>query len=127
MTAQTVWLLAGLLLAHSLGDFSPLATPRMLEAKANGGPLGFIALHAAVHTLLITLVIILVASPASSLILIAAAIEFSTHFALDAVRALLATRFPALNEPADNRFWYALGIDQLFHGLVLVGLAGLVL
>ena len=127
MTASASWLLAGLLLAHCLGDFSPLATGRMQVAKANGGPMYLIAGHAAVHMVLVTAAVILVARPTWSLILAAAGIELVTHFLLDAGRARLGRRFPAFNDHRDNTFWYALGADQLAHGLVLVWIAGLVL
>jgi hypothetical protein len=125
MTIQAFWLLAGLLAVHSIGDFSPLATARMLEAKSNGGPLSQIAVHALVHTILVTIIIVVVAGAALPLIAIAAAIEFTTHFALDAGRSRLGQRYPALNDVRRNAFWYALGVDQLGHALVLVGLAAL--
>jgi hypothetical protein len=99
----------------------------MQLAKANGGPMYLIAGHAAVHTILVTLAVFLVARPGWSLILIAAGVELITHFALDAGRAHLGRRFPALNDHLDNRFWYALGVDQFGHGLVLVWIAGFVL
>lgn len=127
MTQQAIWLLAGLLAAHCAGDFSPLATARMLEAKANGGPLLSIAGHAAVHTLLVGLVLVLLAGPALTALAIAAGLVFVTHFALDAGRALLGRRFRVLNDTRERAFWYALGLDQLGHGLVLVGVAALIL
>ncbi len=127
MTTQAVLLLAGLFLAHFLGDFTPLATPRMLAAKANAQPIWLIAAHAGVHTALVTLVILLVVLPAGSTVLLAAAIQFATHFLLDAGRAKLGQIDPILNDPGRNRFWHLLGLDQLAHAFVLVGIAALVL
>lgn len=127
MSQQAIWLLAGLLTAHCAGDFSPLATTRMLEAKANGGPLVSIAGHAAVHTLLVVLVVALLAGPTLPALALIAGLVFVTHFALDASRALLGRRFRALNDTRQRAFWYALGLDQLGHGLVLVGVAALIL
>jgi hypothetical protein len=127
MTAEALWLLAGLLLAHYLGDFTPLASARMQEAKANAGPLPTIGAHAGIHGLLVGLAVALLAAPVWTLIIAAAAIEFVTHFGLDTVRARLGRRFPKLNDPGQRAFWYALGADQLGHGLVLLGLAFLVL
>lgn len=127
MTSQAIWLMAALLVAHCLGDFTPLATPRMHEAKANGGPLLLIAGHAAVHMVLVAAAIVLIVGPAWSVVTMAAAVELVTHFALDATRARLGLRFRALRTPSEDAFWWAFGVDQLSHGLVLVGLAGLVL
>jgi hypothetical protein len=127
VTAQAALLLAGLFLAHFLGDFTPLSTPQMLEAKANARPMWLIGAHAFVHTILVTVVILLVALPALSILALAAGIEFVTHFGLDAGRAKLGRRVPHLNDPSRNRFWYVLGLDQFAHAVVLIGLAGLVL
>jgi Protein of unknown function (DUF3307) len=127
VTGQMVLLLAGFFFAHYLGDFTPLATQGMLAAKMNAQPMWLIAAHAAVHTLLIAIVIVAVVFPAWTILLLAAAIQFVTHFTLDAGRARLGRRFPAMNDPLRSRFWQVLGVDQLAHALVLIGLAVLVL
>ena len=127
MTAQALWLMAALLFAHYLGDFTPLATARMQEAKANGGPLRPIVAHALVHAVLVTAVVAVLVSTAGTLLAAVAALEFGTHFALDAFRARLGRRVPAFNDPGRNSFWYMLGADQLVHGLVLVGVVALAL
>ncbi len=127
MTAQALWLMAALLVAHYLGDFTPLATARMQEAKANGGPLLPIAAHALVHTFLVTAIVAVLVGTAGALLAAVAALEFGTHFALDAFRARLGRRVPAFKDPGRNSFWYMLGADQLAHGLVLVGVAALAL
>ena len=133
MTTAAAWLLAGLFLAHFLGDFTPLATDRMQVAKASGGPLSLIAGHAAVHTVLVALAIGIAVGlgfpvqSAWTVVAAAAAIEFVTHFAIDALRAQLSRRSLHYHDPGERRFWVALGLDQLAHGLVLVGLAALVL
>jgi len=127
MTTQTAVLLAGFLLAHYLGDFTPLSTPEMLAAKAKARPMWLIAAHALVHTVLVTLVILIVVFPSWSILFLAAAIEFVTHFAIDAGRAKLSQRVPELNNPGHNIFWYALGLDQFAHAAVLVALAAIVI
>lgn len=126
MTAQAIALLAFLLLGHFLGDFTPLSTPRMLEAKANGGPIAPIAAHAAVHAVLTGIAVLAIARPAPGLVATAVGIQFLTHLALDGGRAWIGVRRPALNDPATNAFWTALGLDQLSHALVLVGITALV-
>ena len=127
MTGEAAVLLCGLFLAHYLGDFTPLATRRMLAAKADAKPLWPIAAHAGVHTGLMALVIALASSPGRSVLLLACAIQFITHFLLDAGRARLGRRYPVLNDPTRSRFWHALGLDQLAHAVVLIAVAAIVL
>lgn len=122
MTDRAAILLLGLLLAHYLGDFSDLASDRVQEAKAHGGPIGLIAAHAAVHGVLIGLVGLVVVGPAWSLLALAVGIEFVTHFVIDVGRARLGARVPAIQDVERRAFWYALGADQLAHKAVLVGL-----
>lgn len=127
MTTQASWLLFSLFFAHYLGDFTPLATARMQEAKANGGPASLIFAHAAVHMLLVATATVLVVRAAWTIIAVAATIELVTHFLIDLARARLTRRFSALRNPTQNAFWFALGVDQLAHGLVLIGVATYVL
>lgn len=127
MTSQGISLLAFLFAAHCLGDFTPLATRRMLEAKAVGKPLGPIASHAAVHAGLVGLVVALVVRPGPGLIGMAALVEFGAHLAIDWVRGRLGGQWPTLSDPSAQAYWTALGLDQLAHALVLIGIAALVL
>lgn len=127
MTVEAAVLLCGLFLAHYIGDFTPLVTRRMLEAKSAGRPLWPILMHAAVHTALMALVIALVAQPRGFVLLLASAIQLVTHFGLDAGRALLGRWQSGLNDPTRSEFWHLLGLDQLAHALVLIGVAALVL
>lgn len=127
MTGTGVLLLVALFVAHDLGDFTPLATARIRQAKAEGGPMGPIAVHAGVHALLVGLAIVAVARPSASILGVAVGAEFVTHFAIDATRARIGARIPALSNWHSNPFWWALGLDQLLHGLVLIGIAYLVL
>lgn len=121
MTLEAARLLAGLLVAHFLADFTPLATSSMHEAKARGGPPGPILRHALVHGVLAALALAALAGTSWSVLLAAAGAVLLTHFVLDFVRARLSRRFRALGDPADQAFWVALGADQLAHALVLVG------
>ncbi|MEJ2310823.1 MAG: DUF3307 domain-containing protein [Gemmatimonadales bacterium] len=127
MTGEAVWLLVFLLIGHFLGDFTALSTASMLRAKAVGTPLGPIAAHAAVHSGLVAVAVALVAAPGLGLIGLAAALELASHFALDLGRGRLMRRFPRWGDPAHGSFWSVLGLDQLAHGLVLVGLVLLVI
>ena len=127
MTEQAAVLLIFLFVGHFLGDFTPLATARMLEAKLTGSPIGPIALHALVHAVLVGLAVAAIARPVPMFILAAVSVEFWTHLGLDWVKGKMSVRRPALGEPGQPIFWTALGIDQLAHALVLVGIAFLAL
>lgn len=122
MTTQAAWLLAALMVGHFLGDFTPLVTRRMLDAKAQGAPLGPIAAHAGIHGLLAAIAATLVLGAAPTAVLTAFLAVLVTHFCLDAGRAHLGRRLPALQDSMRQSFWVALGLDQLAHGLVLLGL-----
>lgn len=126
MTAAAAVLLAALLTAHCLGDFTPLATARIRQAKAEGGPLRYIALHAGIHAGLVGVAVLALAGPTPSALALAFGIELTTHFAIDTSRARLGVRLPVLADMQANPFWWALGVDQLLHGLVLVAIALLV-
>lgn len=126
MTGAAALLLAALLAAHTLGDFTPLATARMRRAKAEGGPVGLIVVHAAVHAALVGLVLLVVIEPSAPVLALAVGLELSTHFGIDMTRARLGLRVPALADMWSNPFWWALGVDQLLHGLVLVWIAFIV-
>jgi hypothetical protein len=127
MSDTAAGLLVALLVAHYLGDFTPLSTPRMQRAKAIGSPLGPIAAHSAVHAALVGLAVLTILRPPVALLTAAVTFELVTHFAIDATRARLGARVSILRDPTADQFWWALGLDQLLHGLVLVGIAFLVL
>jgi hypothetical protein len=127
MSSQAAVLLSVFFVAHFLGDFTPLATQRMQEAKRAGTPIGPIALHALVHAALVGLAVALVARPEPILVLAAVAIEFWTHLLLDWWKGVMSSRRPALGDPGRRRFWTALGLDQLAHALVLVWIGWMVL
>lgn len=127
MSTTATTLLVALFVGHFLGDFTPLATARMQKAKAEGGPMGPIAAHAGVHAILVAISVLAVLRPGLSMVAAAVAVEFVTHFAIDAVRARIGVRVPALSDPGSNPFWWALGVDQLLHGLVLIGIAAMAL
>ena len=115
-----------LLVAHFLGDFTPLATRQMQEAKTGARSPGPIAAHAAVHALLVVGAVAAV-RPAWAPLLAAAGLEFLSHAVIDFAKMRVAVGRPALLDPEGAPFWYLFGVDQLGHGLVLVGIAALVL
>ncbi|MDX1393061.1 MAG: DUF3307 domain-containing protein [Gemmatimonadota bacterium] len=125
MTVDGLGLVAAFLIAHCLGDFSPLSTERMLEAKREARASGIFG-HALVHGGLVALVVLVLTDAGLPLAALAAAVEVATHFAIDVARARAGRRWAPLGDVESRAFWYALGVDQLAHGLVLVGIARLV-
>jgi hypothetical protein len=127
MTPEATVLLSMLFVGHFFGDFTFLSTPRMQEAKRTGRPIGPIALHALVHAVLVAIAVGAIVRPQPMLLLGAVAIEFWTHLAVDWFRGRLTARHPAIGNPEESAFWTVLGLDQLAHALVLLGIAYLVL
>ena len=126
MTGQAAVLLAALMLTHFLGDFTPLASARMQDAKAAGTPIGPIAAHALIHAALLGLTVALIARPSVQTVVAAMAIQFWTHLGLDWGKGRLGGAHPDLADPGQQAFWTALGFDQFLHGLVLVWIVWLV-
>ena len=126
MSEQAAVLMAALLLAHCLGDFTPLATARMQDAKAVGSPIAPIGGHALIHAALVGLAVLIIVRPEMKIVGAAAAIEFWSHVGIDWMRGKLGAKYPSLSDPSRQAFWTALGIDQLLHGLVLVWIAWMV-
>jgi len=126
MTSTAAWLLVSLFVAHFLGDFTPLSTRRMQEAKAAGGPAGPIVAHAGVHAVLVGFAVGLVSRPGAFVFLAAVFLEFVTHLAIDWGRGRMGARRPLLGDAASEAFWVFLGMDQLAHYLVLLWITLLV-
>lgn len=122
MTGADFILLSLLLVAHYLGDFTPLATPGMRAAKGGDGPIAWIGAHAAVHATLVLLALAAARVP-GPLVLGGAVIELVTHFGVDWARMKVGRAYPILGDPGRNPFWRLLGLDQLAHGVVLMAIA----
>ena len=123
---MAVQVLAALLVAHFLGDFTPLATARMQKAKAVGRPVGPIAAHAMVHAVLVAIAVWIVGGPGAALVATAAGVEFATHLAIDWTRGRIGALRPGFRDPATQAFWSLLGLDQLAHVLVLVWIVSII-
>lgn len=126
MTGEAALLLALLLIAHFLGDYTPLASAPMQAAKTGNGRAAWIAAHAGVHAVLVLAAVAAVRRQ-PTLLLAAAGIEFATHLLMDVIKMKLTRSYAALRDPTRGPFWHLHGFDQLIHGLVLVGIAALVL
>lgn len=126
MTGAAALLLVLLFAAHFLGDFTPLSTAKMQQAKAIGRPVGPIAAHAGVHAVLIGLAVTVAAWPGFRMLGTAVAIAFATHLAIDWAKGRLGAGRPDLFNPDRQAFWTVLGLDQFAHALVLIWIAALV-
>ncbi len=102
-----------LILTHFISDF-------MLQGNIIGpGKYGFnyyMWAHVTI-TALINTIPLLIFSIAPNLILISIVIIFTTHLAIDAVRSYANRHFHW--GPNDSPFWVILGLDQIFHVVVL--------
>jgi hypothetical protein len=104
---------AVLMLKHAVADFY-LQTPyQYLNKGTYGHPGGFI--HAGIHALL-TPFVYLVLVPSSLLLVLAITIgEFAVHYHVDWMKEQVTHRNGWTAH--DRGFWYAIGTDQLVHGL----------
>jgi hypothetical protein len=102
-----------LMFKHAVADFY-LQTPYQFLNKCKYGHPGGL-LHAGIHTALTPLVY-LVLLPGSLLMAAGLALgEFAVHYHIDWLKEQMTQRNNWT--PQDRGFWYALGTDQLVHGL----------
>jgi len=111
---------AVLMLKHTIADFY-LQTPYQYLNKGSYGHPGGI-MHSAIHVALTPLVY-LVLVPGSLLVVGAIALgEFAVHYHTDWLKEQITHRNGWT--PQDRGFWYALGTDQLVHGLTYLAIVG---
>lgn len=114
---------AVLMLKHTIADFY-LQTPyQYLNKGTYGHPGGF--MHSAIHVALTPLVY-LVLVPGSLLIALAITLaEFAVHYHVDWLKEQITHRNGWTAQ--DRGFWYALGTDQLVHGLTYLAIVGVLI
>ncbi len=114
---------AVLMLKHAVADFYLQTAYQYLNKGTYGHPGGFI--HASIHVALTPLVY-LVLVPGSLLIAGAIALgEFLLHYHIDwAKEQIIHRKGWTAQSPG---FWYALGTDQLIHGLTYLGLVAVLI
>lgn len=113
-------LLISLLVCHFLADYC-LTTSQMIEAKATGKHLQHIVLHAAVHAVMMS-VVLLAFGVNYTVVAALFAFELLTHFAIDYGKGLLGRKFMALGDNTKKPFWVLYGFDQLLHLMVVVAM-----
>lgn len=115
--------LALLLLKHALADFL-LQTAYQRATKGIYGALGGLT-HSATHILLTAPVLLLFPALTPSRLAAILAAEFVLHYHFDWMKDQVVKRNGWTSH--DTPFWWALGIDQLMHGLTYVGIVWLAL
>lgn len=113
-----ITLIAFLLVAHFLGDFTHFSTQWMLKGKREADP-GPILAHGSVHGLLagiVSLIFFRNFYPA----LVSFALIGSIHFAIDLLQAKIRLSDPRFQTFNGYWYWYLLGFDQLLHGLTIL-------
>lgn len=113
-------LLAALLVCHYLADFC-LTWPELIRSKADGRKVWPIALHAAVHALLMGGCLLLYGT-GLKLLLLLMAFEWVTHFLIDTMKARLSVAIPLLADARHKPYWMLYGLDQLLHQIVVVAI-----
>ena len=100
-------------LKHTAADFFLQTPHQYLNKGIYGHPGGL--LHAGIHVVLTPLVYLVIAPASLLLVLGIAAGEFLVHYHVDWLKEQIGHRNGWTAQ--DRCFWFALGTDQLVHGL----------
>lgn len=110
--------MALLLIKHAIADFL-LQTAHQRTTKGIYGASGGLT-HSATHIVLTAPILFMfpAMTPAKAAVILAA--EFVLHYHLDWTKDQVVRRQGWTSH--DTPFWWALGLDQLMHGLTYVGI-----
>lgn len=113
--------LALLQFKHLVADFL-LQTPTMIRDKGHyGRPAGL--LHSAIHIIGSAPILLwLMAGERIGTLGLVLAAEFVIHYHIDWSKEQLNHHLDM--SPADARFWYTMGADQMLHQLTYIGMLG---
>ena len=111
---REIYPLLALFLGHLLGDFTPLLTSKMIEAKEKGKPLLPILIHASVHAAFVFF-FLMIFKVAFFTAISCAVFEMFAHFAIDTMKGKAAVKYPCTKNPKKQMFWTILGVDQFLH------------
>lgn len=119
--ASVLVALALLQFKHLLADYL-LQTPTMIREKGRyGRPAGL--LHSAIHIIGSAPVLLwLTSGDRVATVGLVLAAEFVLHYHIDWFKETLNRRLGMT--PAQARFWYATGADQMLHQLTYIGMVG---
>jgi len=105
-------LMSVFLLKHFIADF-PLQTQWMVQGKARPTDWHLpLQAHAGIHAAFTALIIL----PLAPQLLWLAAVEWLAHIIIDKLKVDVSRGW----HPGQPKFWWALGADQLAHGLCYV-------
>lgn len=118
LSAETVLLaIAFLMVKHAIADFFLQTESQRREKGIYGRPGGLT--HAATHIVL-TAPVFFVLPAGMSLAVALLAAEFVLHYHIDWTKEQIVRRNGWTSY--DTPFWWAIGLDQLLHGLTYVGI-----
>jgi hypothetical protein len=109
-----------LMLKHALADFFLQTSYQYLNKGTYGHPGGI--LHSLIHVVLTPLVYLVLAPASLALAATIAAGEFLAHYHIDWLKEQIVRRSSWTAQ--DRGFWFALGTDQLIHGLTYLLIVG---
>jgi hypothetical protein len=107
-------LLVAFQIKHFMCDF-PLQGRYMLGKFKERGWIAPLAAHCGVHAVGTLVVLTLWSNTANAALLAAAVFDFVMHFAMDRLKA--SPKMWGRYKPDQPSFWYALGLDQMWHHL----------
>jgi hypothetical protein len=114
--------MAYLLVKHAAADFV-LQSRRQRQEKGIYGAVGGLQ-HSLIHVCLTLPVFFLLPPVAASTIAVIMAAEFLLHYHIDWSKEQIVRREGWTSHDAE--FWWAIGFDQLLHGLTYIALLWLV-
>lgn len=112
--------MAYLLIKHALADFVLQTESQRREKGIYGAPGGVI--HSATHVLLTAPVFLILPGPGATMMALLVA-EFVLHYHIDYTKEQVVRRHGWTSH--DTPFWWAIGLDQLLHGLTYVAIVWL--
>lgn len=108
---------------HFIADFSHLSTDKMLAAKSNPSTpsaLGLIFAHAAIHGLLMSIIVALFFGVHTLEFVFALMIVTISHFIIDLGKATMTDSYDWAKDISSRKFWYLFGFDQFLHASVIL-------
>jgi hypothetical protein len=115
---DNLYLLIALFFCHFIADFTWLSTSWMLNAKSVGKPLLPIFAHAAVHALLMAIVLAF-GQITFALWFNLVMFQLLSHFLIDLWKGRMNVWFPIVQSPASKWHWILFGFDQFLHAVVI--------
>lgn len=110
-----------LMLKHAVADFYLQTQYQYMNKGIYGHPGGL--LHSVIHIALTPLVYLVLAPSSLLLAAMVALGEFAVHYHVDWLKEQLTHRYEWTAN--DRGFWYALGTDQLVHGLTYLAIVAI--